>query len=145
MQSFACRACLALLTFFLAGLPPGLAHSDHPLGKELLEWQPDPHVSRVLTMNFDFHGGDAFVSWRRPGRVVERGDRRCVVGPYFFFDVDDGFAFNIDETVTLELLFDRQLTDGFNLSYDHAIRPTAKQVRLEPGKDARWARVTTKS
>jgi hypothetical protein len=137
MKSYA-----AILIFLFIQTETVLAHSKHPLGKQQLEWQTDVNISRTLTMNIDFHGGDWFVTWRRPGHVEERDGHQCLVGPYFFFDVDDRFAFDIDETVTLELLFDRSETDGFNLSYDHAINPKAKQVRLNPNYKERWERVT---
>lgn len=133
-----------LLVLLLMQVENALAHSKHPLGKQQLDWQPDRHIARTLTMNIDFHGGDWFVSWRRPGRIEDRAGHQCIVGPYFFFDVDDLFAFDIDETVTLELLFDRELTDGFNLSYDHAINPAAKQVHLDPVYKNRWESVTVK-
>lgn len=136
--------CLTALLLCLFGPTESmLAHSSkHPLGKQQLDWHPDVNISRTLTMNFDFHGGDSFVIWRRPGRVEERDGHQCLVGPYFFFDVDDRFAFDIDETVSLELLFDRSQTDGFNVSYDHAINPKAKQLRFDPDYTERWERVT---
>ena len=133
-----------LLVFLLFQVIAADAHSSHPLGKKQLDWRPDPNIARTLSMNIDFHGGDWFVSWRRPGHIEDRDGRRCLVGPYFFFDVDDDFAFDIDETVTLELLFDRHLTDGFNLSYDHAINPAAKQVRFDADSQDRWQSVTVK-
>ncbi len=138
-----CFKCLALfLIYVCVSAETALAHNEHPIGKRLLEWHPDENISRTLAMNIDFHGGDWFVIWRQPGRVEERDGRQCLVGPYFFFDVDDRFAFDIDETVSLELLFDRSMTDGFNLSYDHAINPASKEVRLKPDYKERWERVT---
>lgn len=135
--------CYAVIfIFFFIHTGAVLAHSNHPLGKQQLEWQPDANISRTLTMNIDFHGGDWFVAWRAPGRVEQRDGHQCLVGPYFFFDVDDNFAFDIDETVTLELLFDRSETDGFNLSYDHVVNPATKQVRFDPDYTERWQRVT---
>ncbi len=141
MKAVHCK-CLLLLICVWTPAEIVLAHSDHPIGKQLLEWHPDVNVSRTLTMNIDFHGGDWFVSWRKPGRIEDRDGHQCLVGPYFFFDVDDDFAFNIDETISLELLFDRSLTDGFNLSYDHAVNPEAKQFKLNPAYEKRWERVT---
>jgi hypothetical protein len=134
--------CLsALIALFLLAPREAPAHA-HPLGNTLLDWHKDPNIARVSAMNIDFHGGDYFVTWRAPGRIEEVDGRQCLVGGYFFFDVNDRFAFDIDETVTLELEFDRSRTDGFNLSYDHAVNPTAKKVRLSPDYKERWERVT---
>jgi len=135
---------VAILLVVLLQATVGLAHDQHPLGKRQLDWETDTNISRTLAMNIDFHGGDWFVIWRQPGRVEQRGGRQCLVGPYFFFDVDDQFAFDIDDTVTLEMVFDREMTDGFNLSYDHIANPAVKSVRFEPGSEERWQQVTVK-
>ncbi len=142
MKAIGFKGLVALLLMTCIPAEIILAHNNHPIGKRLLDWHPDVNISRTLSMNIDFHGGDWFVIWRKPGRVEERDGRQCLVGPYFFFDVDDRFAFNIDETVSLELLVDRSATDGFNLSYDHVVNPATKQVRLNPDYKERWERVT---
>lgn len=120
------------------------AHGPHPLGKEDLNWTSDPSIKRTLAMNIDFHGGDWFVIWRQPGRVETIDNRECLVGPYFFFDVNDELAFDIDEEVTVEVLVDRRRTDGFNLSWDQAVRPTAQEIRLSPDYEDPWETVTVK-
>ncbi len=142
MKAVCFKCLIVLLIYMCIPVETSLAHSKHPLGKQQLDWQSDVNISRTLTMNIDFHGGDSFVTWRRAGRVEERDGHQCLVGPYFFFDVDDQFAFDIDETVSLELLFDRSKTDGFNISYDYAINPRAKQLRFNPDYKERWERVT---
>jgi len=142
MKAICFKCLIVVFSFTVLSIDTAFAHTDHPIGKRLLEWQPDENISRTLVMNIDFHGGDWFVVWRKPGRVEERDGRQCVVGPYFFFDVDDQFAFDIDETVTLELLFDRSMTDGFNLSYDHTVNAATKEIRLDPAYEKRWETVT---
>jgi hypothetical protein len=138
------KSGLVMLVLLMLQTAVSPAHNRHPLGKQELAWSTDTRISRTLAMNIDFHGGDWFVIWRQPGRVEQRNGRQCLVGPYFFFDVDDQFAFDIDETVTLELVFDRDMTDGFNLSYDHAVNPKVKSVRFSPDYEERWERVTLK-
>lgn len=100
------------------------AHNEHPLGRQQIAWSPSPEILRTFAYNFDFAGGGDFVTWRPPGGIEKREGKECLVGPYFFFDVVDAFAFNIDETVTIKLLFDLHTTEGFNLSYDHAVKPS---------------------
>ena len=117
------------------------AHNEHPLGRQTIPWSPDKNILRTLSYNFDFAGGGDFVTWRPPGGVEQRGDHECLVGPYFFFDVRDDFAFNIDETVTIEMLFDASVTQGFNLSYDHAVNPSVVTRTFASG-DKRWRRET---
>ena len=115
------------------------AHNEHPLGRQAIPWTPDQNILRTLSYNFDFAGGGDFVTWRPPGGIEKLGEHECLVGPYFFFDVRDEFAFNIDETVTLELLFDATITEGFNLSYDHAVNPSVV-TRTFTSRDERWRR-----
>ena len=124
---------LALITTF-----PVAAHNPHPLGRQPIFWDTDPHILRTVATNFDFHGGGDFITWRPHGHVEERDGHACLVGPHFLFDVDDRFAFNIDETVTLELLFDRQTSTGFNLSYDHANNPRALTRTFAANAENRW-------
>ena len=119
------------------------AHNEHPLGRQQIAWSPSPEILRVLAYNFDFAGGGDFVTWRTPGGIEKRDGRECIVGPYFFFDVVDEFAFDIDETVTIKLLFDRTITEGFNLSYDHAVKPTVVSHRFDKsGERWHWQTVT---
>ena len=62
-------------------------------------------------------------------------ERRCVKGSYFLFDVSDAYAFDLDETVELEILFHRNENDGFLISYDrNVIAEPIKQVDFEPSK-----------
>jgi len=51
-------------------------------------------------------------------RIEKREDRECLVGGYFLFDINVKEIFNIDETVTLELTFDR--ARFASRKYEHA-------------------------
>jgi hypothetical protein len=75
------------------------------------------------------------------GRVESREGRSCVVGAILMFDVDDTFAFDLDETVTLELILDRETTNGLVYYYDRAERrPKAEELHLTEG-ESRWQSV----
>ncbi|MCG8325497.1 MAG: hypothetical protein MI673_08270, partial [Thiotrichales bacterium] len=112
----------------------------HPLNITELDW-PSENVSRVLANVLDIQGGAPIISWTELGRVVKIDDKLCLVGPLFMFDIDDSFAFNIDETITMELLFDRTKSNGFIVSYDHAAyTPVAETVNFDRTKAARWHR-----
>jgi hypothetical protein len=119
---------LALFMFSLLPVQDTGAHERHALAMQELDWQVE-NIKRVYTLAEDFHAGALILTWEVPGRVKKVEGRRCLVGPYFIFDVDDGFAFNIDETVTVDLLFDTGQTDGFIISYDHA--SDSPQARFE--------------
>lgn len=110
-----------------------LGHAkDKSFRRTLIDWQSEVPMARTLAMDVDMHSGGEFIAWKLPGGVEEREGHQCLIGPYFFFDIDDDYLFDLDETVTLELLVDRSQTNGFNISYDHAVKPEARQVRLVP-------------
>jgi hypothetical protein len=114
------------------------AHEPHPMAMHELDWSAQ-NIKRVNAMAEDFQSGELTLIWTLPGRVEQVEGRACLVGPYFIFDVDDEFAFDIDETVTVELEFDRSASDGFVISYDHASdAPVSKRVVFESGDSTRW-------
>ena len=88
-----------------------------PHGTVSLDWDV-AHVNRVLSSGY----GDSFgtEAWSRRGfpETLDIDGRRCLHGTYFLFDVDDTFAFDIDETVTIEVLFERSRSRGFIFAYD---------------------------
>ena len=49
-------------------------------------------------------------------------------GTNFFFDIDDSFAFDIDESVTVRLLFDRTRTAGFMYGWDQNVEAETAQT-----------------
>ncbi|MDH3639903.1 MAG: hypothetical protein OES09_15790, partial [Gammaproteobacteria bacterium] len=118
------------------------AHEPHPVAMHELDWSAE-QIKRVNSMAMDFQSGELVISWTLPGRVETVAGRSCLAGPYFIFDVDDEFAFDIDETVTVELLFDRTQTEGFIISYDHAVdTPVSRTIVFDAAKQTRWQRET---
>ena len=117
---------------------PALAHSTGPLGKIEHGWKPSPEIKRTVSLNFDFHGGGNFISWSPSARMTQHENRQCITGAYLLFDVDDRFAFDIDETILVDLTFFRPETDGFVFSYDQAVQPTAKKVRFDANNKGSW-------
>ncbi len=122
----------------------GIAHNTHPLGKQILDWHPDPAITRTLSLNFDSHSGRFIVAWRPPGSVQTIEGRECLRGPYFLFDVADNVAFDTDASVTIDLLVDRNTTNGLYVSYDHVIKPVAKRIVFDPESNKRWYRTSIK-
>ena len=136
------RYCLFFI--LLSSTIAGNAHNSHPLGKQVLDWHPDPAIVRSLSLNFDAHAGHFIVAWRPPGGVQTIQGKECLHGPYFLFDVDDNVAFDTDATVTLDLLFDRNDTNGFYISYDHVVKPTSKRIVFDTNSKERWYRTSVK-
>lgn len=131
-----------VIGLLLLGFAQGAAHQRHPNGKLQLAWRAE-HISAVTAIDMDARTSGA-TPFRSTGaaRVEQREGRQCVVGALLVFDVDDAFAFNIDETVTVELVLDRETSSGVVYYHDRAgRRPQAETVRLAPDTH-RWAGVT---
>ncbi len=121
------------------------AHTKGPLGNIEHDWHPDPAIKSTVSLNFDFHAGDNFVSWSPTARIEFREGKKCIIGAYILFNIDEKFAFNTDEDIFLDLTFYRPETDGFILSYDQAVKPTAIQSRFKDNiSDSPWHKETIK-
>ncbi len=127
---------------FLQNLTQVSAHELHPLRISELNWKAEG-INRVLANSFDIQSGAPIIIWTDPGEVIKVDGHSCLAGPYFMFDIDDNYAFNINETVTVELLFDRTRSDGFIIGYDHATQaPVAKKVEFTEDDKSKWHRQT---
>ena len=90
---------------------------------------------------WDFHGGidiGPAGGYEDFGRLETRGGKRCLVGYYFLFDVADDYAFDIDEDLTVEVLFDRTVTDGYIFTFDGVGAPETFENELSSEYENRW-------
>ncbi|MET0499292.1 MAG: hypothetical protein ABW106_13590, partial [Steroidobacteraceae bacterium] len=94
----------------IAALLPlsGHAHGNEARMVEFLDWKKLPNVARVFGSNRSSFDGMAN-SWFRP-QIRQIEGESCVVGELFGVDVDDKYAFDIDEPVELTLKFAAQYT-----------------------------------
>ncbi len=120
----------------------GIAHEySGPQGSVIVDWTV-PNVSRIESASYgDVFGIEASVKMGLPETEIIEG-RKCVSGSLFLFDVADGFAFDIDETVVIEILFDRRQSTGFWVSYDrNAMSEPLQKIRFK-GSDQDWLSYT---
>lgn len=115
---------------------PAVAHGSEPRYVAPLEWEAR-HVRRVYAL-----GRGLGLRGKGEGAVVEVAGRRCVRGAVLAFDVDDAFAFDVDETVTLTLEVEARGTPRLVVGYDANGSAEDRQV-LEVTADAEspWGRV----
>lgn len=96
---------------------------------EVVDWQK-PHVARVFAASavhflgmrdasMDFTGADT----PRTSIAVQTKDvdgRQCLLGQLLAFDVDDGYAFDVDETVQVTLTFATEYSSPFYVAWDRS-------------------------
>jgi hypothetical protein len=122
-----------IFTLIIISSSTVLAHDSRSLGKTL-EWRNE-HIDKVVT-------------WTDPGRRVSVQGRDCIAGRALNFDIDDNFAFDLDETVWIDVDFyspepDTELTVNYN---DYRARhffikeASTKTIHLIPVKGRQWHR-----
>ncbi len=95
------------------GVPSPVHDSDARFVVEL-EW-PRENIARTLGVARSELG---MYSRGNPFQTRDIGDRTCVVGPLFALDIDDGFAFDIDEPVDLVVTYAPELTGPFSVGFN---------------------------
>jgi len=130
------------LAWFIVGTmltyQSGMAHDyAGPHGSVVVDWELQ-NVSRVLSSGYgDSFGIEAAVKMGFP-KVETVNGKDCISGSYFLFDVSDDYAFDIDETVEIEILFDRRRSTGFWISYDrNAMSEPLETIEFEDS-DEPW-------
>ena len=117
ISSIRARAVFVLSAFVLC-LSNVFAHDVGPLGVHVLDWHSSD-ISKVTSSRMSLRNlGIGFIDGGE-SEVVEIGERRCLRGGIFNFDVNDDLAFDIDETVTLEIEFELETSPGIlTIAYD---------------------------
>jgi hypothetical protein len=127
-----------IIPVFLPGL--SAAHDfSGAHGTVELDWSL-PNISRVLSAGYgDSFGADA---WTRKGfpEPLDVGGRQCMEGTHFLFDIDDEFAFDIDETVTVNLVFDASRSAGFMYGWDQNVTAENRTDVTFEHSHGRWIR-----
>ena len=115
-----------------------LAHGVGSLGVHTLEWHTDD-VARVVVPASSF-GNFGVSVLGEPGEVVEVEGRRCIRAAVVNVDVRDELAFDVDETVQLEIEFDLQSTEKqLTIAYDKSgSSPGIVAVELPERADQRF-------
>ncbi len=92
-----------------------------PRGSQVLGWQTQD-IARVVS----------FTPYGPAGSVTDVAGRKCLSGYLFHFDVLNNLAFDIDETVDIQLTFDLQTSARqFRIEYDsNDGAPTTQTVDL---------------
>ena len=112
------RHRVAAFALLLAAMPlaPVYPHGNEARLVEFLDWKPSPRIARSFGANRAHLEGVLSTSVRPQIRTLD--GEQCLVGELLLFDVDDAYAFDIDEPVELELKFDAAYTPPFIVGWD---------------------------
>lgn len=105
-----CGSLRAVISFFLlmsVFISMVSAHRNSAMGLHSLDW----HTEKISSVISGFS--------TKEGKTEYIGNKHCMIGSAFYFDVLDDYAFDIDETVELEVEFDLRASGSkVELSYD---------------------------
>ena len=109
-------ACL-LASAAAASMTPALrvqAHGSEARYVREVDWTR-PRIAHTYGLSYSELGLGAY---RNEVETRTVGGRQCVSGGLIGFDVDDGYAFDVDEPVTLTLTYAPALTTAFTVVWD---------------------------
>ena len=96
------KKCLTYVLLFVSTVSH--AHDFGLIGEVAVDWHTE-QISRVVASRIN--------DWSDVGGVVTREGKQCLEGSGFSFDVDEQYAFDLDETVELEVEFRLQETTSY--------------------------------
>lgn len=126
------NAPLTFLCLVLAAVPSGAVYAQGLRFGHLLDWHND-QIEQVVA--YGYGGG---------GQKISVEGKECLAGGSLHFKVNDEFAFDIDETVWLDIEFYLGSADAnVSVNYDrHGTAPItwgdAKQLQLPKGTNGPW-------
>jgi hypothetical protein len=112
------RPALLLATVVLAVCGPVAtvqSHGTEGRYMEVLDWKKE-HINRTFGSNRAHL--DGMINTSNPVQAKTIEGKSCVVGDLVLFDVDNAYAFDIDEPVTLKLTYATEYTSPFLVAYD---------------------------
>jgi hypothetical protein len=92
-----------------------LGHGTEGRYMEVLDWKKE-RIARTFGSNRAHL--DGMINSSNPVQAQPIDGRSCVIGDLVLFDVDNDYAFDIDEPVTLKLTYATEYSSPFLIAYD---------------------------
>ena len=96
-------------------------HQDNPRNFSHVHWS-QPNISEVITAGYPLSFGLFAFSGRQEPRLVFRKHEskqvQCIEANFLAFDIDDEFAFDLNEDVEIELSIDASHNSLVSYGYD---------------------------
>ncbi len=139
----ACAAwsALALCLLGVAGTGAVYAHGTEARFVQFFDWKRD-NLKRVFASNRShLEGLPQNVAEATP-RMIAVEDKSCLVGQLFGFDIEDSYAFDIDEPVKLTVTYAAQYTTPFIIGWDKNGGTGAGLINVTPEPGATFRTVS---
>lgn len=98
-----------------------------PQGLIDIPWRRE-HITKVVTAGYPDSLGLASFTDRQPPALLDIEGQQCIKSNFLSLDVDDSFAFDIDEVVRIQLRIDRHDSGQLFYAYDRAGKATAYEA-----------------
>jgi hypothetical protein len=133
------RAGLLGAAAAVVGVVVAAADGDDARYSNPLSWKTD-HVSKVFALGYT----DLGMNGRGATEVRTIAGESCLVGPTVGFDVDDQYAFDVDENVTVSVEYVPELTtaQAIVVLYDRSGGDGRGSVEIAPERTGATARAT---
>ena len=92
---------------------------EGPRALAKLEWQAD-HIARTVTAGFPDSFSLFAFNQRVPEKIINVAGRACIKANFLAFDIRDDYAYDLDESVTVELQFLQQEKATILYGYDRS-------------------------
>ncbi len=120
-----------------------LAQAHSPIvgamGVKSIDWQQSQEINAMYSFGAGLDFGFGLYSDNSIAGIVKIDDRVALSAPHLAFDIDDHFAFDIDETVILRLTVDTQTTRDLWYGYDRNGQvATSTHIALDYDPSNRW-------
>jgi hypothetical protein len=139
------RAALALCTTAAALYSGGLfSHGTEARYVDIMSWKKD-RISKVFVTN-ESHFNELKYRASYPGQVKMVEGESCVIADLVAFDVDDRYAFDMDETVSVTLTYATNYTAPFVVGWDKSGGSAQGLVAVDvkPDVSKKFSTVTVK-
>lgn len=134
-------AAMIILQLLIGWTHTASAHGTEARFVKLVDWKR-PHISRIMGSNRAHLEGVRDLWPDVISKVITVDGRSCIYGEFFVFDVEDRYAFDIDEAVSLTITYASDVTTPFMVGWDRNGGTGVGVTNITPDKTSKFSTVT---
>ncbi|MDX3899242.1 MAG: CehA/McbA family metallohydrolase [Sphingobium sp.] len=132
---------MALFSAMLGIDAPLRGHGVEARFVKMVEWKR-PHFTRIMGSNRAHLEGVRDLWPDVISKVITVDHRSCLYGEFFVLDVDDNYAFDIDEPVELQITYASDVTTPFMVGWDRNGGTGVGVLKVDPDKKTKFSTAT---